>query len=300
MNFKDYDVEVKEFGDKDGGYIVAYASTFHRDPDAYGDIVRKGAFTNSLAKWEQAGKPIPLLFGHRTDDPAMNIGAVVEASEDDTGLLVKATFDADSETAQYCRKLVKEGRLYKLSFAYDVLDNRYITLEDGRKANELLELDIFEVSLVPIPANQHAQVVEVKDGEPEFKAGRVISAKNEDKLTQAAALINEVLAQLSESSDGESANEKAATAEEKEAVAVSINPSLILRMTDAEGNVLKELDLSDYIQPSDQPGDGSEVNSEETQETEEGDSSATEASDAGEKGAPEVDWETLARLYQTL
>lgn len=255
MNFKDYDVEVKEYGEDDGGYIVAYASTFHRDPDAYGDIVRKGAFANSLKKWEEAGKPIPLLFGHRTDDPTMNIGAVVKAEEDDTGLLVKATFDPDSETAQYCRKLVKEGRLYKLSFAYDTLDHRYVTLEDGTKANELLELDIFEVSLVPIPANQHAQVVDVKDGE----------------------------------------------AEEKDAVVVQVNPSRIF-LTDDQGNVLKELDLSAYITPSDdQPGDGSEVISEETPEQpEEGDSSETAAADSGEKGAPEVDWATLARFYQTI
>lgn len=256
MQFKDYDVEVKEYGEDDGGYIVAYASTFHRDPDAYGDIVRKGAFANSLKEWEEAGKPIPLLFGHRTDDPMMNIGAVVKAEEDDTGLLVKATFDPDSETAQYCRKLVKEGRLYKLSFAYDVLDHRYVTLEDGTKANELLELDIFEVSLVPIPANQHAQVVDVKDGE----------------------------------------------AEAKDAVVIGVHPQLLLRVLDDEGNVLKECDLHDFITPSDdQPGDGSEVISEETPEQpEEGDSSATEASDAGEKGAPEVDWAVLARFYSTL
>lgn len=253
MLFKDYDVQIKEYGEDDGGYIVAYASTFHRDPDAYGDIVRKGAFANSLAKWKEAGKPIPLLFGHRTDDPTMNIGAVIDATEDDTGLLVKATFDADSETAQYCRKLVKEGRLYKLSFAYDTLDRRTVVLDDGTKANELLELDIFEVSLVPIPANQHAQVLSVKDVE----------------------------------------------AEEKEARVVTVSPQLLFRVIDEEGNVLREQDLSTLI--SDQPADEPEVNSEEIPaDNEEGDSSATEASDAGEKGAPEIDWETLARLYQTL
>ena len=206
MLFKDFNVEVKETDEKDGGYIVAYASTFDRIPDSYGDVVAKGAFVKSLEKWRDADKPIPLLFGHRTDDPEMNIGAVVEAKEDEHGLLVKAVFDADSEKAQYCRKLVKEGRLYKLSFAYEVLDAAPVELDNGVKAMELRELDIFEVSLVPIPANQNAQVVEVKDaGEPRIKAGRVLSSKNQDDLEKAVGLINGVLSQLqsTESNDSE-------------------------------------------------------------------------------------------------
>ncbi len=161
-NTKDFALEVKSFDDKDGGSIVAYASTFDLDPDSYGDIVRPGAFTKSLKRWEEVGKPIPLLYGHRTDDPKYNIGAVVKAEEDERGLRVEAIFDPENETAQEVRELVKQGRLYQLSFAYDVLDSAIVTLPDGRKAHELRELDIFEVSLVQIPANQHAEVVEVK------------------------------------------------------------------------------------------------------------------------------------------
>lgn len=214
MLFKDFDPTLET---ADGGSIVAYASTFDREPDSYGDVVAKGAFLDSIAEWEASGKPIPLLFGHRTDDPEMNIGAVTHAEEDEKGLRIEATFDPDSEKAQYCRKLVKEGRLFKLSFAYNVKDSAIVELEDGTQVNELRKLDIFEVSLVPIPANQHAQVVEVKSDEPEVKAGRVISAKNEDKLTQAAALINEVLAQLdAEASAEPDVNEKATPEEQKE------------------------------------------------------------------------------------
>lgn len=158
---KDYSVQFKEAGD-DGGHIVAYAATFDREPDSYGDVIAPGAFKNTLEEWKASGNVIPLLFGHRTDDPAMNIGGVDSIEEDERGLRIEATFDKDSETAQYVRRLVLEKRLSKLSFAYDVLDEGTITLDDGRKANELREIKLFEVSLVPIPANGHAEVVEAK------------------------------------------------------------------------------------------------------------------------------------------
>lgn len=199
--YKDVAVEFKDGEQEDGGYIVAYASTFDREPDAYGDVVAKGAFVKSLEKHEAESDPIQFLFGHRTDDPMYNIGSVVEAKEDDNGLLIKAQFDPENEKAQYARKLVKEGRLKKLSFAYDVIDQATVVLDDGTKANELREVDIFEVSLVPIPANQHAQVVDVKSGDPEVKAGRVLSSKNEDDLQQAVSLIQGVLSQLDAASN---------------------------------------------------------------------------------------------------
>lgn len=149
----------------DGGEVLAYASTFDRVPDSYGDVVARGAFAKTLADWQASGNPIPLLFGHRTDDPRMNLGAVIEAEEDERGLKIRARFDEENEIAQYTRKLVKEGRLTKLSFAYDTLDAAPVVLADGTRANELRELKLYEVSLVPIPANELTEVIEAKDGE---------------------------------------------------------------------------------------------------------------------------------------
>ena len=168
----------------DGGRVIGYASTFDRDPDAYGDVIAKGAFAKSLDAWREkmeGGVYLPLLYGHNTDDPKYNIGRVVDFREDEKGLLVEAEFDPDNDTAQYVRKLAQEGRLYQFSFAFDVKDFGEVTLEDGTKANELRELEIFEVSLVQIPANQHAQVVEVKCACCE-KSGRRNSAKDAQQL----------------------------------------------------------------------------------------------------------------------
>ena len=193
-NIKSFNVEVKE---DEGGQITGYASTFDRVPDAYGDVIAPGAFAASLNRWQDLGKPIPLLFGHRTDDPFMNIGAVESAEEDERGLKFTAKLDPDNPNAPYSRKLLLEGRIHQFSFAFDVKEAGLTTLEDGTKANELRELDLFEISLVPIPANQFATVEEVKawadEAVAEAKAGRVLSKTNEDDLREAVALIQGVL-----------------------------------------------------------------------------------------------------------
>lgn len=183
--------ELKE----DGGIVKGYASTFDRDPDAYGDVVKRGAFAKSLERWKalnQEGKYIPLLWGHDTEDPKSNIGRVVDAIEDERGLLITAEFDADNEKAQYVRKLVQEGRVYQFSFAFEIRDQAPVELENGIKANELRDLELFEVSLVQIPANQHATVEEVKSGEPEIKAGRRNSAKDADELRAIADMASQI------------------------------------------------------------------------------------------------------------
>ena len=178
MLTKQFDLQVKEAGEQDGEhYIIAYASTFHKDPDSYGDIVAPGAFTNTLEKWRNSGNPIPLLFGHNMEDPMYNIGYITEAEEDEIGLKVHGIFDTTTERGAYTAKLAREGRLTKLSFAYDVMDAAEVTLEDGTKANELRELELYEVSLVTVPANMHAEVIEAK-------AGRRNSAADEQTLNE--------------------------------------------------------------------------------------------------------------------
>lgn len=178
----------------DGGSVTGYAATFDREPDSYGDVIAPGAFKKSLERWDGLradGKYIPLLYGHSTEDPAYNIGRVVEAVEDEKGLRVVAEFDAQNDKAQYVRKLVQEGRLYQFSFAYDVRDAAEIELEGYGRAYELRDVELYEVSLVQIPANQNAVVTGVKSAPA--KSGRVLSAKNADAIKQAITLLQSVL-----------------------------------------------------------------------------------------------------------
>ena len=185
MEFKSFSATVEE---KDGGAVRAYASTFDRVPDSVGDVVAPGAFDKTISNWKASGKPIPLLWGHDTDDPFSNIGAAIDYGTDERGLWFDAEFDAENEKAQYVRKLVKEGRVFQCSFAYAVRDAAPVELESGVKANELRELDLFEISIVQIPANQNATVEEVKAVDTEIKAGRRNSAKDADELRSIAEM----------------------------------------------------------------------------------------------------------------
>lgn len=199
------------------GTVEGYAATFDREPDSYGDVIAKGAFARTLTEWSQKEQPIPLLYGHNTEDPEMNIGKVTEAYEDEKGLHVRAEFDADNPKAQYVRKLAKEGRLYQFSFAYSVRDAADVDV-DGFKAYELRDLDLYEVSLVQIPANQHAVITEIKSGRRNSKA-------DADELRQIRALaaqitqaINGLLADEEGTDEPEDGPDPEANAEEPETV----------------------------------------------------------------------------------
>ncbi len=168
MQTKSFDLQIKE-AREDAPGIVAYASTFDRIPDAYGDVVAKGAFAGTLSRLAENGYNLPLLYGHVMDNPSNIIGTVTKAVEDDHGLLVEATFDMENPNAQQVRRAILAKAINKLSFAFSILDSKSVELEDGTEARELRELEIYEVSIVVVPANPRAAVVSAKDAEPEQK-----------------------------------------------------------------------------------------------------------------------------------
>lgn len=196
----------------DGGSIEGYFSTWTREPDAYGDVVAKGAFTETFERIRENGGTVPFLWNHEAGDLGAYIGTAYDFAEDDHGAFFRATFD-DTEQAQRARELAKDGRLAKFSFAYDVLDQGEVTLEDGRKANELRKLELYEVSLVMYPANPDTGVVDVKADE---KAGRRNSAKDTEQLERIRSLASEIQTLIDElTTDGDGEGEGAEDADPK-------------------------------------------------------------------------------------
>lgn len=184
----------KSFELKEGenGVVEGYASTWTKTPDSYGDIVIKGAFTETLKKRKATGHPFPLCFNHDFDQI---IGAVFEAEEDDYGLKISASF-LNTPAAQEKRELVKEGIVWQFSFAYSVLGAEQPTEEEKKQGiyQKLTKLDLYEVSLVPVPANQTAIVTEVKNDEDvEVKAGKRNSAKDEALIRDAISALQALL-----------------------------------------------------------------------------------------------------------
>lgn len=184
----------KSFELKEGenGVVEGYASTWTKTPDSYGDIVIKGAFTDTLKKRKASGHPFPLCFNHDFDQI---IGAVFEAYEDDYGLKIRASF-LNTPAAQEKRELVKEGIVWQFSFAYSVLGSEAPTEEEKKQGifQKLTKLDLYEVSLVPVPANQTAIVTEIKNDENiEEKAGKRNSAKDEALIRDAISALQALL-----------------------------------------------------------------------------------------------------------
>lgn len=187
-----------EDGLKEGEFVV-YPSTFIRKPDAYGDVVAKGAFARTIKEWEDSGNVLPGLYGHRMDDPDYFVAGAAEMGEDEHGWWVRGSFDLESPKGAQVYRLVRDRKLTQLSFAYDVREEARIELEDGQKANELRDVKVYEFSFVPIGANQDTSVVAIKTArEIAAKAGRVISAKNEASLREALTALEKSASQITD------------------------------------------------------------------------------------------------------
>lgn len=156
MQHKTVKVAGIKAGPNDGlteGVFTGLASAFG-NVDAVGDIVRRGAFAKGL----KSGRVTPLIWEHQSNDPRAYVGEVVEAHETDDGLVIKGRFDMDTEHGIAAYRQVKGRRVEGLSIGYYV--NRSQKNASGH--NELIDLDLLEISFVARPANDRALVADVK------------------------------------------------------------------------------------------------------------------------------------------
>ncbi|QDH85048.1 capsid maturation protease [Gordonia phage Dardanus] len=201
------------------GEFIGYASVFG-NKDSYGDVVQPGAFTDTLKAWKDSGGVIPLYWAHNTSDPDYNVGGVLKAEEDETGLKVHVKFDLDSPKGPQVYRLVKERRVGQMSFMYEVEDGEYVTplkddgSEDYRASYySLKRLKLHEVSVVQVGANQSTEITDVKGLAQSIaaKAGRTLSSKNEDALRGAIEDAEKALAAmksiLPDASEGDDEND---------------------------------------------------------------------------------------------
>ena len=128
-------------------FIEGYANTKNR-ADRYGDIPAvlhgKRDFVYDLTHFKK--NPV-LLIDHvnRLDHLA---GSVVEIYEDETGLYFKALFSASQHpTVAHARNIYREGHAKGISIA-----GRF-HYEDEANPNRLTLAEIFEISLVAVPAD---------------------------------------------------------------------------------------------------------------------------------------------------
>lgn len=128
----------------ESGRIHGYASVFGT-PDAQGDVVRPGAFRDSLDALARAGRRVKFLWQH---DPATPIGVWTEVREDARGLIVTGEILSRVTRGADALALMQAGAIDGLSIGY-----RAVRAEANRETGgrTLTEIDLWEVSLVTFP-----------------------------------------------------------------------------------------------------------------------------------------------------
>jgi HK97 family phage prohead protease len=168
----------------DSGGFRGYASRF-LNIDRQGDIVLPGAFAKALPEFMADGGLVLADHDNRTGSV---IGTLIDAREDQNGLLVDVQFSA-TKAGQEVRRLMTEKALRKMSisfyakpakltekqvhgvwsnFGYKPDERQKMLAKSGAKMIGQVS-EIVEVSVVPIPANPEADILAVKsfDAEPQ-------------------------------------------------------------------------------------------------------------------------------------
>lgn len=162
MKVKTAGAAFKAIGGEKSGRYEALVSVFDVK-DSYGEVVRKGAFVDTLEKWAGSDNRIPVIYSHQWASPEMIIGETLDAEEKTkdgkSALWTSNQLFMDEETPALVYSRMKAKVLSQHSFAYDVLDGGMVK-EDGDDYYELRTLDLFEHGPCVLGVNQETETVE--------------------------------------------------------------------------------------------------------------------------------------------
>jgi len=148
-------LEIKAMNDD--GSFEGYGSVFDVI-DSYRDIVLPGAFAQTIEEHAQKGTMPALLWQHQSDAP---IGVWTAMDEDEHGLKMSGQLVLETQRGAEAHALLKAGAVRGLSIGFSIYPG-------GEKYNEqhsvweLSAINLWETSIVTFPANQEAQVTDVR------------------------------------------------------------------------------------------------------------------------------------------
>lgn len=149
------------------GTFAGYASVFGAR-DLGNDVVEAGAFARSLERTGVEG--VKLLYQH---DPSEPIGRWLDIREDRRGLFVKGRLLPEVARAREVLALMREGVLDGLSIGFRTVKSR---ADADAGARRLIEIDLWEISVVTFPLLPAARVVAVKAAGAEAQLATAIRA----------------------------------------------------------------------------------------------------------------------------
>jgi HK97 family phage prohead protease len=160
MHMKNLMIEVKDIK-QDQGLISGWANKYDVY-DRHGDILVKGAMPEAAT--------IPVFLNH---DPSKTVGKGMAYEKDGKGIWIdlKLFIDSNSQTikerALEAFELAREG-VMKFSVGFITKDAAWDKVKINGKdtpARVIKGIELIEVSLVQIPANNESNVLAVKSGE---------------------------------------------------------------------------------------------------------------------------------------
>jgi HK97 family phage prohead protease len=175
------DIKWKAASD-DANLVEGYASVFGVT-DLQGDVVKRGAFKKTIRERVPSGQ-VKFLDSH-IPDASHVVGTVVEAKEDERGLFIRARLSS-APSAQDLRVKMLEGHLDRMSIGYSTVKDSWQD-SDGDKVRVLEEVKLYEVSVVPFPANEEAAISAVKEALRVAGSG-IVEAPVEERKTLASEL----------------------------------------------------------------------------------------------------------------
>lgn len=149
VSYKSLPLTLKREPDQDGVF-EGYASVFGV-VDQGMDVVERGAFTKSLG-----ARKVKMLWQHDMSQP---IGVWDEIYEDERGLFVRGRLLKEVEKGREAMALLRAGALDSMSIGYRTVE---AMMEGDGRVRKLLEVDLFEISLVTFPMLPDAKVTNVK------------------------------------------------------------------------------------------------------------------------------------------
>jgi uncharacterized protein len=135
------------------GVFEGYASLFGKR-DQQGDVVLAGAFTESLRA--KGAENIRMLFQH---NPAEPVGTWIALEERFRGLFVRGRLNLKVQRGRELLSLLESGGLDGLSIGFKTIRARN---DRATGARQLLQIDLWEISLVTFPMLDGARVSTVK------------------------------------------------------------------------------------------------------------------------------------------
>lgn len=144
------DIETREDGSQS---LVGYAAVFNSNSvdmgwvDTFTESIAPGAFARSL----QQNTDVRALLDHQTGMIiARTKNGTLSLQEDSVGLKVRIT-PVPTEDGKKAIEWVRSGLVDAMSFGFETVNDKW-SVRNGKQHRELLDVNLFEVSLVAFPA----------------------------------------------------------------------------------------------------------------------------------------------------